>query len=162
MAMKYSSDWEPYQVLRMINCCLALIMTIPQDFNEDITADLDIRLMSCDFLASLLLVALARAEDEIEIQLDNYLSLRRHTKDFDERLEQRIGYLEEVVTQDLLDKLGVLLAWDLEAAIQLKQWDDLQEIIRKAETCKNVHTFEVMADCVLSSEASNLGLFYVS
>ena len=114
--------------------------------------------MSCDFLASLLLVALARVEDNIEVQLDNYLNLQHHVQNFDAKLEQSLDKLEDVVRNDLLDKLGVLIAWDFEAATQLKQWDRLKEIVLRAGICKRLRTYETMMDCILVSEASTPGI----
>lgn len=159
MAIKYSSEWEAHHVLRMTKCCKTLITMIPRDANKIMNADLIIRLMSCDFLAALLLIALARAEDNIEVQLDNYLELRRYADDYDTKLQEKLVELEEVVAQDLLGKLGVILAWDFEAAIHLKQWDSLREIVMKADSCKSLRTYEMMADCILSSEATPLGRF---
>lgn len=59
---------------------------------------------------------------------------------------------------DLVKKLSILLAYDFEAAVRLKQWDDLPEIILKADICKSMKGFELMADCMLCCEAPTAGM----
>jgi hypothetical protein len=157
LAVKYSGQWAPQNVLRMIDSCTALLHMLPNDnIGEQTSIDISIRLITCDFLSALLLVVLARAQDNVEIQLQNYLTLRKHVKSFNTMFhEHRNSYVEEAM-QDLFRKLAVLLAWDFEAGVHLKAWDDLDQIIIKAEACKNTRTYEIMADCLLRSEATAL------
>lgn len=65
-------------------------------------------------------IALARSEDSIETQLQDYLLMRNHVKGFDEELEARLNGLDEVSKNDLRMKLSTLLVFDFEGAICLK------------------------------------------
>ncbi|RDL39259.1 uncharacterized protein BP5553_03599 [Venustampulla echinocandica] len=149
-AIKHISIWPPRYVLRMLVCCTSFISQYPSDISEQISDDLDLRKMFCEFSAGTLLVALARSEDNIEQRSQDYLRLRKHVSSFDKLLVERLPKLEEVQSQDLLQKLAVLLAFDFEAACQLKAWDDLGEIILKINITKSVRALELMADCILS------------
>jgi len=103
---------------------------------------------------------MARAEDNIEIQLQNYLTIRKHVQNFDTILQLKLEKLEEGPAEDLVNKLSILLAYDFEAAVRLKQWDDLAEIILKADICKSMKVFELMADCMLCCEAPTNGMIW--
>lgn len=100
---------------------------------------------------------MARGEEIIERQLQFYLNLRKHVESFDGQLQEKINKIEEGPAQDLLQKLAILLTFDFEAACQLKAWDSLEEVIFKAEVCKSMHIYELMADCILSSHAPTQG-----
>jgi hypothetical protein len=113
--------------------------------------------MFCEFSAAIALVALARGEDLIENQLQDYLTLRKHVSSFDNLLQEKLEKLEGGPKQDLLQKLAVLLGFDFEASCKLKAWDDLSEIIIKAASCNSPRVYELMADCILSSQAPTQG-----
>jgi hypothetical protein len=74
-------------------------------------------------------------------------------EDFDSILQDKLGNLTGGPAEDLIGKLAVLLGFDFEAACRLKAWDDLGEVILKAEVCKSPRLYELMADCILSSQA---------
>jgi hypothetical protein len=141
----------------MLQCCIAFIDQYPTDISEQISDDLSLRKMFCEFSAATALIALARGEDTVETQLQDYLNIRKHVASFDSLLQDKLVKMEEGPAQDLLQKLSVLLAFDFEAACQLKAWNDLGEIIRKAEICKGMRIYELMADCVLASKAPTEG-----
>jgi hypothetical protein len=134
----------------MLTCCITFINQYPKDINEQIAEDLSLRRMFCEFSAGTALVVLARGEDNIEKQLQDYLNLRKHVKSFDSLLQDKLANMEEEPAQDLLQKLSILLAFDFEAACQLKAWDDLGPVINHADICKNIRSYELMADCILS------------
>lgn len=157
LALKFSMTWEPREVLRMLHVCIKFIDMYPEGISEQNTDDLSLRRMFCDFLAATLLIVLARAEDNIEKQLQDYLMVRKHVESFDNGLQLILEKMEEGPTQDLLRKLEVLLAYDFEAACLLKSWSDLGEIIIRAEICKSMKVYELMADCILSAEAPTKG-----
>lgn len=156
-AIKNISIWTPHQLLRMLVSCIALIDLYPTSISEQVSDDLSLRKLFCEFSASTALVALARGEDTIEIQLQHYLNLRKHVDSYDKLLLEKLDKLEEGPADDLLQKLAILIAFDFEAACQLKAWDDINEVVRRAETCKNSRVYEVMADCILSCKAPTMG-----
>lgn len=156
--MKHAADWEPRKVLRILQSCITFIGLYPKDIDQQISDDLSLRLIFCHFLATILLISLARAEDNIEAQLQDYLTIRKHVDSFDTALQQRLEKLEEGPAVDLIKKLSILLAYDFEAAVRLKKWDDLPGIILKADICKSTKLFELMADCILCCEAPVNGM----
>jgi hypothetical protein len=143
----------------MLTCCIAFIDHYPKDINEQIAEDLSLRKMFCEFSAGTALVVLARGEDNIEKQLQDYLNLRKHVSNFDNLLQDKLEKLDEGPAQDLLQKLSILLAFDFEAACQLKAWDDLPTVVRNTECCKNMQVYKLMADCILSAKVPTQGWF---
>lgn len=116
-------------------------------------SDLALRAIFCNFLIASALVALARAEDNVEQQLQDYLVLRKHVvvADVDIQLRLQDRNMDEVSAQDLVDKLAQLLAFDFEAAVALKKYSELRDTVVKASQCQNLETFKAMADCALRS-----------
>ncbi|KAK6602521.1 hypothetical protein H4I95_06458 [Botrytis cinerea] len=153
LSLKHLAVWEPQQSIRMLVSCIGFIDRYPQDIGEDAHEDVTLRKMFCNFCAATIFVSIARAEQNIESQLQFYLNLRKHVASFDHILQAKLENLEVEITEDLLKKLSVLLAFDFEAACRLKDWDGLGEIILKAGVCKSMRVYELMADCILSCEA---------
>ena len=159
LAIEHLSSWAPRHSLRMLQCCIAFIDQYPVDISEQISEDLSLRKMFCEFCVSTALVGLARGGDHVETALQDYLNLRKHAASFDRLLMNKMEKMEEGPAQDLLQKLSVLIGFDFEAACQLKAWDDLGEIILKAEICKEMRVYEVMADCILCSQPPTEGTY---
>ncbi|KAF7952888.1 hypothetical protein EAE96_006111 [Botrytis aclada] len=153
LSLKHLSVWEPQQSLRMLASCIGFIDRYPRDIGEDAYEDVTLRKMFCNFCAATIFVSVARAEQNMESQLQFYLNLRKHVASFDHILQEKLEKLEVEITEDLLKKLSVLLAFDFEAACRLKDWDGLGEIIQKSGICKSTRVYELMADCILSCEA---------
>jgi len=141
----------------MVVCCIEYIDRYPPDISEEVSEDVSLRKMFCEFSATVALVTLARGEDVVELQLQHYLDLRRHVASFDLLLQEKLTKMEEGPIHDLLQKLSVLIELDFEASCRLKEWDALSKIILKADVCKNPRVYELMADCVLSSQAPPQG-----
>lgn len=116
-------------------------------------SDLALRAIFCNFMISSALVALARAEDNVEQQLQDYLVLREHVAVADALIQLRLQdrNMDKVSAQDLVDKLAQMLAFDFEAAVALKKYPELRETVVKASQCRNLETFKAMADCALRS-----------
>src|ERR1700710_2284593 len=75
LAITNISVWNPRSLLQMLICCIAFIDQYPPDISEQVSEDLSLRKMFCEFSASTALVALARGEDVVEDQLQHYLNL---------------------------------------------------------------------------------------
>jgi hypothetical protein len=157
LALKFSAEWEPLNILRLLQSCLKFIELYPKDISQELADDLSLRRIFCHFLATILLVALARTEDNIEAQLQHYLMVRQHVDGYDAGLQEKLNRLEDGPAKDLINKLSILLAYDFEAAIRLKAWDDLTGIILKAGACKKMKVYEIMADCILCCDAPTHG-----
>lgn len=123
-------------------------------------SDLSLRSIFCNFLISSALVALARAEDNLEHQLQDYLILRNHVAAADAEIQLRLQEqnIDNVSAQDLLSKLAQMLAFDFEAAVALKCYPKLREIVQKASQCQNLEAFKAMADCALQFHLPSEGI----
>ncbi|KAG0646199.1 Sporulation-specific 22 [Hyphodiscus hymeniophilus] len=152
LSIEHLNSWTPRQSLRMLQCCIVFIDQYPADISQHVTDDLSLRKMFCEFCAATALIALARGGDHVETSLQDYLNLRKHVASFDSLLQNQLEKLEDGPAQDLLQKLSILIAFDFEAACRLKAWDDLGETILKAEICKEMRVYELMADCILCSQ----------
>ncbi|KAF8863587.1 SPO22-domain-containing protein [Acephala macrosclerotiorum] len=153
LAIKHLSTWGPRYSLRMLKSCLGFMDRYPKDLSEQISEDLSLRKMFCAFSAATALISLARAEDNIETQMQDYLNVRKHVDNFDALLQEKVDSMNEDMEQDLRRKLSILAAFDFEAACRLKAWDDLGEAVLKAEACRSAQVYEIMADIILCSEA---------
>ncbi|KAI1634698.1 meiosis protein SPO22/ZIP4 like-domain-containing protein [Biscogniauxia mediterranea] len=120
LSLKNLATWELQHVLRILQCCLSIISHYPKDIPAQMSADLSLRGMFCNFLTATALITLARCEDDIEIQLQNYLTMRHNIKQFDDALEANLDILNENPRRDLQTKLSILLVFDFEGAVCLK------------------------------------------
>jgi hypothetical protein len=161
LAIKNLSDWNPRSSLRILKSCLDFMSQYPNDLSEQTYEDLSLRKMFCAFSAATALISLARAEDNIEVQMQDYLDVRKHVDSFDTLLQEKLDSMYEDMEQDLRRKLSILAAFDFEAACRLKAWDDLGEAVLKADACKSAQVYEIMADIILCSDAPTPGKFSI-
>lgn len=154
LAIKYISIWSPQHLLRILNCCIAFINLYPGNVPAQISEDLSLRKMFCEFSAATALIGLARGQDDKKLSLQDYVNLRKHVKSYDQLLQEKLPTIlpDDGPAKDLLCKLAVLIAFDFEAACHLKSWDQLGEIIMRSEICASPQMYELMADCILSIE----------
>lgn len=157
LGLKHTVDWDLGQVVRILSACTKIIDNFPGDIASAMAGDLSLKSIFCNFLISSALLARARAQDNYESSLQDYLDMRKHIAAFDAELQTRLEGLDEVASEDLLNKLAILLAFDFEAAVALKKWDELGEIVRKAVQCQNLEAFKTMADCILRGHAPTQG-----
>ncbi|PKK50187.1 hypothetical protein CI102_7171 [Trichoderma harzianum] len=116
--------------------------------------------LRCHFVIAAALVSLARKEDRVEEQLQFYLQVRHHMDKFYAILETDTDeIMDERTAADLNAKLSTLFVFDFEAATVLRDWDGLNEIVRKAKPCRDEVMYKAMGDCVLRSKAPGKALF---
>jgi hypothetical protein len=151
-AIKNVTTYDTRPVLRILKSCTEFIDHYPKDIGVAVTTAIYLRKMFCGFTSATAFVALARGQDNTEIQLNDYLQLRKHVGSYDSLLQELHGHLDQDLEQDLTHKLSVLMAFDFEAACKLKHWDDLGEVILKSAVCKTMRLYQLMADCLLSLE----------
>ncbi|KAI3394550.1 hypothetical protein diail_2541 [Diaporthe ilicicola] len=163
LGLKHAGDWSLQSVVQILTACASIIQFFPHDIGVEVAADLSLKSIFCNFLISSALVALARSQDNLEEQLQDYLVMRRHVAAADSEIQKRMESqtLDEVALKDLLSKLSLLLAFDFEAAVALKCWQDLGEIVLKASACQNIESFKTMADCILRAHMPSEELFSV-
>jgi hypothetical protein len=154
LGIKHVNEWELRHIVRICSSALSIIKYYPQDLPSQEIDDLGLRAMFCNFVISAAYIASARSEDLVETRLQHYLSARKHIKSFDEQLEIRLSNMVQECKEDLQSKLAVLLAFEFEAAICLKAWDDLPAIARKSGPCGDLETLQVMGDLILKANAA--------
>lgn len=160
LGLKHAGDWDLRNVVRILTACCSLIGKFPDDLTMEVASDLSLRSIFSNFLTASALVALARAEDNCEQQLQDYLAVRRHVAEADGEIQLQLQSknIDQVSATDLLGKLAQLLAFDFEAAVALKKYADLGEIVIKAEQCQDLETYKTMADCALRSQLHPEGM----
>lgn len=142
----------------MLIACVNIIGHFPSDLSSKV--ELSLKTLFANFVISSALVALARTQDNVEAQLQDYGTMRRHVMAFDNELPEYLPQLDEQSRDDMFRKQATLLAFDFEAAIALKQWDDLGGIVQRAVPCKNITAFQAMADSLLRAQAPGQGVWY--
>ncbi|SPQ20408.1 14822ea5-0490-4dac-a6c0-22cd1d76eaed [Thermothielavioides terrestris] len=157
LALKNSATWDLRCVVRMLTACVRIIGHFPSDLGSKV--DLSLKTLFSNFVISSALVALARTQDNVEKQLQDYGTMRKHISDFDNQLPEYLPHLDEQSKEDMFRKHATLLAFDFEAAIALKQWEDLGSIVQRAVPCKNITAFQAMADSLLRAQAPGQVLY---
>jgi hypothetical protein len=153
LGLKHTESWGLRHIIRLLHACTSIIQFYPKDLPAQERGDLSLREMFCHFMIATAYTALARSEDNTEVQLQDYLTMRKHVRGFEAELEARLPNLDEECKTDLESKLGVLQVFDFEAAVNLRNWDDLAALARKAEVYHNLTTLQAMADCMLRSQS---------
>ncbi|KAJ6439499.1 TPR-like protein [Purpureocillium lavendulum] len=143
--------WEPQCIVRVFAACVTLIGYYPEDVPLADAAELTLMAMRCHFVIAAALVALARAEDKVDEQLQRYLETRRHVAAFDAFSQRDVGPQDKALRVDLSAKWATLSVFDFESTVALKAWDDLNTIVRKAKTCRDEVVYKAMGDCLLRS-----------
>lgn len=160
LGLRHAGDWDLRNVVRILTACSTLIRKFPDEITAEVASDLSLRSIFCNFLTASALVALARAEDDCEQQLQDYLAVRSHVAEADKciQLQLQSKIIDQISATDLLGKLAQLLAFDFEATVALKKYADLGQIVLKAEQCQDLETYKVMADCALRSHLHPEGM----
>ena len=156
LALKNTAVWELRSVVRMLSACVSIISHFPPDINSK--GELSLKTLFSHFIISSALVSLARTQDNIDKQQEDYAILRKHVTAFDAELPEYLPQLDEQSTVDMLRKHATLLAFDFEAAIALKQWEDLGSVVQRTVPCKNITAFQAMADSLLRAHAPGQGM----
>jgi hypothetical protein len=155
LALKNTATWELRFVVRILTACANIIGHFPSDIGSKV--ELSLKTLFSHFAISSALVALARTQDNVGRQQEDYAAMRKHVMAFDNELPEYV-HLDEQSRDDMLRKHATLLAFDFEAAVALKQWDDLGGIVQRAVPCKNITAFQAMADCMLRAQAPGQGM----
>ncbi|KAM0261936.1 hypothetical protein ACHAQJ_001939 [Trichoderma viride] len=152
--------WEVIHTIRIFKACLAFSGFYPKDLPASDATEIALMAMRCHFVVAAALISLARTEDRVEEQLQYYLESRRHIGEFDSLLEIDVNTaLDEKTLKDLIAKLSTLFVFDFEAVTALRNWDSLNEIVRKAKMCRDEVMYKAMGDCMLRSKAPGNVMF---
>ncbi|KAL6864455.1 meiosis protein SPO22/ZIP4 like domain-containing protein [Trichoderma novae-zelandiae] len=160
MGVSKCESWQLSHIIRIFQTTLAFSACYPTDLPLSEFTEMALMALRCHFVIAAALIALARTEDRVEEQLQYYLEARHHIKSFDGTLENSSDdFQEDNVRTDLIAKLSTLFVFDFEAATVLKDWDGLNEIVRKAKICRDEAVYKAMGDCMLRSRAPGKALF---
>lgn len=140
----------------MLSACLKIIGHFPSDIGSKL--ELSLKTLFSHFVIASAMVALARTQDNVEMQLQDYTTMRKHVMAFDQEIHEHLPQLDEQSRDDMLRKQATLLAFDFEAAVALQQWEDLSGIVQRAVPCKNITAFQAMADSLLRAKAPGQGI----
>ena len=153
LSLKVCHVWPPDQTLRVVKAALRFIDMYPADLDAAVVADLSLRRLFCNFVLCSLYVYLARNEDDVEPQLQHYLSARHCIANWRSHLPKKMSQLQGGARADLASKHATLIAYDFEAAARLKSWQDFDSMIVECQECENVKVYAILADIILASEA---------
>lgn len=151
LALKNTTAWELPFIVRMLTACVNIINHFPSDVGNQL--ELALKSLFSRFAVASALISLARTQDNVERQLEQYANMREHVMAFDGELPELLPKLDEHSRDDMIRKNAALLTFDFEAAIALHQWDDLGGIVQKTVSCRSITAFQAMADCLLRARA---------
>ncbi|KAF1951086.1 SPO22-domain-containing protein [Byssothecium circinans] len=153
-SIKYCAEMQPTDLVRLLKVCIEFIKLLKEDEKSQDEADLSLRLMFCDFLATCTYTTLARAEDNVHDYLQYYLQARKHGKTFREIAADNIDKLGESARADIIAKHFQIVKLELEAALKLEQWDEMDELFDACFKFQNPQHYETLADLVLVIHSS--------
>ncbi|KAK0652121.1 meiosis protein SPO22/ZIP4 like-domain-containing protein [Cercophora newfieldiana] len=156
IALKHTTVWDLRHVVRMLNSSVTIIGHFPSDAGSQ--AQLSLRNLFSRFIISSALISLARVQDNVEKQQQDYQAMRTHVRAFDGELVD-LTHLDGQTKEDLGRKHAILLTFDFEAAVALQQWDDLGPIVQRAIPCGNITAYQAMADSLLRGRVSGQALY---
>ncbi|KAF2639244.1 SPO22-domain-containing protein [Massarina eburnea CBS 473.64] len=148
-SIKYCAEMQPADLVRLLNVSIEFIKLLKEHGQLQYETDLALRLMFCDFLATCTYTTLARAEDNIQDCLQYYLKARKHGKMFRDIATDNVDKLGESAQTDIIAKHFQIVKLELEAALKLEQWDEMDELFDQCFKFKNPKHYATLADIVL-------------
>ncbi|KAF2233241.1 SPO22-domain-containing protein [Viridothelium virens] len=150
-ALKHCTDLYPRTLLRLLRSCSELLELLRTGEELQGCQDLLLRLSFCHFLAASASITLARAEDQVEQSAQQYLIARNDAARFCELFAEvsREGVGNEAY-EDLQDKRFELLRFQLECAVRLGSWNELDELLDECVKQDRIQRLEKLADLVFS------------
>ncbi|KAH7398979.1 meiosis protein SPO22/ZIP4 like-domain-containing protein [Phaeosphaeria sp. MPI-PUGE-AT-0046c] len=149
LSLKYCAEMSPSHLVRLLGVCTEFIKLLKDQDSTNNGGCLSLRLVFCEFLAACTYVILARAEDNAEISLQNYLEARKHCQEFRRAASEGIDKLEGSAQADIISKHFQIVKLELEAVIKLEKWDELDDLFEQCWKYKSPDRYETLADLVL-------------
>ncbi|EQL38157.1 hypothetical protein BDFG_00534 [Blastomyces dermatitidis ATCC 26199] len=153
LAVKFCTKWDTSPVLSLVNTCIKFLDMYPSNLSPKQLYAATLRRLLCHFLGALLSMARARTETDTQAQADYYLDSRNHIQFFRGVLNCESTNWEETHQSDLFKKHKTLLAFDFEAAVRLRQWGSLDEIIEESESFSDDILYGTFSEALLCSDA---------
>jgi hypothetical protein len=113
-----------------LSACTKLIDLLLKRAPIEDQANLHLRRMFCSWLSACGNIVIARSEDSVEVSHQSYLAVRECGGAFRHRLPDQLkeSSLTEPAQEDLKEKHFQLVKFELEAALKLLQWDEMEEL----------------------------------
>ncbi|KAF8252313.1 SPO22-domain-containing protein [Wilcoxina mikolae CBS 423.85] len=150
LGLRSIMEWGPATSLRIINACIGFMKLYPEDMGSSEYAEIIRRRLLCYYLCAALCIEIARMADDLESKLQHYLLVRNHVESFRTLLGDWSGRIERGF-DEVKDKLAILLPFDFEGAIQLKNWGVIGQLVDEAILLDNGTVLQVIADVVICS-----------
>lgn len=151
LALKYCTVLQPSLVVRMLDVCIKFIESFRKSNAGARPQDFTIRSSYCHYLSASASVVLGRSEDNVEICLQYYLSVRRHVESFQAALQEAelVCELDDATKSDLEGKCFELLKYDLEAILKLQRWEELDAVLDSCLAQPASSHWDTLADLVI-------------
>ncbi|KAF2689190.1 SPO22-domain-containing protein [Lentithecium fluviatile CBS 122367] len=149
LSVKYCAEMQPQNLVRLLNVCIEFIKLLKENGQSECDGDLSLRLMFCHFIATCAFTTLARAEDNVQDYLQYYLQARKHGKEFRSTASENVDKLGESAQADIIAKHFQVVKLELEAALKLERWDEIDDLFDECWKFKNPEHYETLADLVL-------------
>ncbi|KAH7090298.1 meiosis protein SPO22/ZIP4 like-domain-containing protein [Paraphoma chrysanthemicola] len=149
LSLKHCAEMAPNHLVKMLNACTEFIKLLKDQDQAGQEGDLCLRLVFCEFLAACAYITLARAEDNMEACLQYYLEARKHSQEFRRAAAEGIDKLGGSAQADIISKHFQIVKLELEAALKLERWDELDDLFDQCWKYKSPDRYETLADLVL-------------
>lgn len=152
LSLKHCTELHPEHLARLLAACIHFVELRQKESSAADDSDLDLRRLFCHFLAACAHIIIARAEDNIETSLNHYLSVRKHCQSFQASLPDLLKSEKNLAAStrdDLTAKHSALLKFELEAALKLEAWDDMDALFDACWTYPDPRRLDTLADLVL-------------
>ncbi|XP_014560370.1 hypothetical protein COCVIDRAFT_89663 [Bipolaris victoriae FI3] len=149
LSLKYCAEMPPAHLIRLLDCCVEFIKLLKEKGSSNTSSDLSLRLLFCEFLAACTWITLARAEDNVEQNAQQYLEVRKHSQNFRRAVSETMNGLGQSAKADIISKHFQVVKLELEAALKLRKWDELDELFDQCWVYKNPDHYETLADLTL-------------
>lgn len=131
-AIKHCANTHPHSISGLLAACTKMLDLLIAASPVEDQSDLRTRQLNCRWLEACTYIVLARAEDNAEQFHQNYLAVRKCGISFRQQLSKQMGEkaLDATVRDDLTNKHFQLVKLELEAALKLCQWDEMDELFK--------------------------------
>jgi hypothetical protein len=151
-ALRLCADIHPEHLIRLLKVCTRFLDYYPSDGGPMHQEHITRRRAMCHFLSASALIVLARASDENqEYGLQAYLRARQEIAGF----MDTTAHLSQSETEgdakdkDLLARKFELLKFDLECALHLKQWDQIDGALQRLLGFRGSDRWDTLADLLI-------------
>jgi tetratricopeptide (TPR) repeat protein len=151
LAVEHCGAASPQHTVILAESCAQLVEALIRDAPSARHDELRLRQTSCEWLILCAHLAIARTEDNIEKSAQSYLELRKHGKIFRELLPSIIEQetMDSTVQEMLMRNHCHVIKFELEAALHLHQWDEMQALFEQCWKYEDPQQWDTLADLVL-------------